>query len=500
VAEPEPTEEDPLSRPLPSVDMPLLRTDRRASKVRGAGLALAGLLLVTASVIGLVYFEPDRASSGASAETGESAADAGEMDEMGTSPAEPVSGEPTAEAPRPAPEPRAESPEPEEPSVPPSAPELVPVPASDPSATRQETSFGQARGFRDALQRFGFTREEASELEGALEGVLDFRRCRPEDRMILERNARGQLTTFEYHNNSVEYVLVRRRRDGSLRARQVERPTQTRRLEVGGTVQTSLGDALREAGLARRVVGEFIEAFDGRINFTADTRAGDTFRIIVNEERLDGRFLRYGTVHALEYNGQRTGQKRAFWFEPRGRTAEFHDEEGRPVYGRWLRTPCRYDRISSPFDPRRVHPILNRVMPHNGVDYAAATGTTVWAAADGTVTWAGERGANGNLVSIEHADGYSTHYAHLHRIASGIERGTVVQQRQTIGQVGSTGRSTGPHLHFGLKLRGRFIDPLPEINGPGRPMPAPDLRRYQRHIRTLGQALDRISPGSSREN
>ena len=139
-----------------------------------------------------------------------------------------------------------------------------------------------------------------------------------------------------------------------------------------------------------------------------------------------------------------------------------------------------------------MHPILRRVVPHNGVDYAASTGTPVWAAAEGTVTFAGVRGANGNLVSIEHADGYSTHYAHLHRITPGITRGVEVQQRQRIGQVGSTGRSTGPHLHFGLKRRGRFIDPIPEINGPGRPMPAPDLRRYRVHMQGLLRALSAI--------
>ena len=389
------------------------------------------------------------------------------------------------------------------PDVPPEADEepAPPTPPTQASPTtdrrRSESTFGQARGFRDALQQLGLTREECTELETALDGVLDFRRCRPEDRIIIERNSRGMISLFEYHGNAVEYVRVRRQGNDRLHGRLVRRPTTTRQLRIGGVVRTSLGDALRHAGLARQVVGEFIEAFDGRINFTSDTRAGDTFRIIVDEERLDGRLLRYGTVHALEYQGQRTGTKRSFWYSPRDRTAEFHDEEGRPIYGRWLRTPCRYDRISSPFNPRRMHPILNRVMPHLGVDYAAATGTTVWAAAGGTVTWAAERGANGNLVSIEHADGYSTHYAHLNRISSGIRRGVEVTQRQTIGQVGSTGRSTGPHLHFGLKLRNRFVDPLPEINGPGRPMPQPDLRRYLRHIRELGRTLERISTSSA---
>jgi len=149
------------------------------------------------------------------------------------------------------------------------------------------------------------------------------------------------------------------------------------------------------------------------------------------------------------------------------------------MQGGWLRTPLRYDRLSSRFNPRRFHPILKRTMPHLGVDYAAATGTPVWAAADGRVTSAGRKGPNGNLVVIRHGGGFETAYAHLHRIKSGIRPGTYVKQRELIGFVGSTGRSTGPHLHFGLKKYTRSIDPLTELNGPGLRMASRDLTSYR---------------------
>src|SRR5690606_30707078 len=153
--------------------------------------------------------------------------------------------------------------------------------------------------------------------------------------------------------------------------------------------------------------------------------------------------------------------------------------------------------ISSPFDPRRMHPVLRRIHPHNGVDYAAGTGTPVWAAAEGTVTFVGPRGANGNLVSLRHANGYESHYAHLSRFASGLSRGDAVTQRQVIGYVGSTGRSTGPHLHFGLKRNGRFVDPQAELNGPGRMMPAAFLGRYRGLVRQLRTELEAIPVGGS---
>src|SRR5690606_18246450 len=139
------------------------------------------------------------------------------------------------------------------------------------------------------------------------------------------------------------------------------------------------------------------------------------------------------------------------------------------------------------------HPILRRRRPHNGVDYAAGTGTPVWAAAAGVITFAGVKGANGNLVGIAHDNGYSTYYAHLHRITPGIRRGVTVSARQSIGQVGTTGRSTGPHLHFGVKRGSQFVDPLDIINGPGRMLPNAQRNAFRRVQRARLAELRAIS-------
>jgi murein DD-endopeptidase MepM/ murein hydrolase activator NlpD len=197
-------------------------------------------------------------------------------------------------------------------------------------------------------------------------------------------------------------------------------------------------------------------------------------------------------VQALQYSGAKSGEALAFWFEPAAGEGDFYDDSGRGLHGGWLRTPVRYDHISSPFDLRRRHPILKRIIPHNGIDYAAAPGTTVWAAADGVVTFAGKRGPNGNLIAIQHAGGYETYYAHLLRTARGITRGTHVKQRQPIGAVGSTGRSTGPHLHFALKRSGKFIDPAKQLNGPGKLLPESQLQRFKRTAAQLKRDLSAI--------
>jgi murein DD-endopeptidase MepM/ murein hydrolase activator NlpD len=470
---PERTTEGVTHRPLPSVGIPLLRDELRASRVRRIVLiAVASALGIGAIVAAVVL--PNVLSASASEGTAPAAAAAPDQDEL----------EAQDEAPA----------EEEAPEAPPAAALTVseePLPHGE--GTRTVRRFGDARGFRPALTGAGMSGADADAVIAALDDVMDFRRCRPDHEMVLERAADGRVSRFEYRASVTSVYEAVRQADGNFAGRQLEVPIERIRIRRGGVVRTSLGSALEEAGLGRTMVGVFVEVFDGVVNFNTHTRAGDTFRIIVDEERVGGEFLRWGTVHAVEVRGQRLGERRAYWFEPRDDMADFFDETGRAVHGGWLRTPLRFDHISSPFNPRRMHPILRRIVPHNGVDYAAATGTPIVAAANGTVAFVGPRGANGNLVSLRHENGYETHYAHLSRFAPGLARGQTVRQRQLIGYVGSTGRSTGPHLHFGLAHHGRFVDPQAELNGPGRMMPSTFLGRYRRHMRELATELDAIA-------
>lgn len=344
---------------------------------------------------------------------------------------------------------------------------------------RYETAFGGVPSFRGALLNAGLEPDECTAIERALEHIVDFHRCRPEHRLIVERDENAELKHFEYHPSATEFVEVTRSEDGVYRAEQIRVKVERTPIARAASVETSIGDGLVGLGLPAGLATFFVEAFEGRINFVVEARKGDVFRIVVDEERVDGELLRYGRVHAVEYDGQRTGKVQAFYYEPDGGRGQFYDDSGRAMQGGWLRTPLRYDRLSSRYNPRRFHPILKRTMPHLGVDYAAATGTPVWAAADGRVTFAGRKGPNGNLVIIRHSGGFETAYAHLHRIKSGIRRGAFVEQRELIGFVGSTGRSTGPHLHFGLKKYSRFIDPVSELNGPGLRMAARDLPSFK---------------------
>lgn len=382
-----------------------------------------------------------------------------------------------------------------EPVVAPSV-EPVAVPATPPptgAPTRTTHTFGTARGFGPALNHAGLSTAEADRVIAALNGVMDFRRCRADHQIIVERGGDRTLTRVEYRASITQIYEARLGPDGAMHGSEVEVPVEHIRLARGGVVQTSLGNALEAAGLGRTLVGTFVEVFDGRIDFNTETRAGDTFRIIVDEDRIESQFLRYGTTYAVEYRSQRRGLLQAFWYAPRADLADFYDESGRAVHGGWLRTPLRYDHVSSPFNPRRMHPVLHRIMPHNGIDFAAGTGTPVWAAAEGVVTFVGPRGPNGNLISLRHDGGYESFYCHLSRFATGLHTGQTVHQRDVIGYVGNTGRSTAPHLHFGLKRRGAFVDPAHELNGPGRMLPGANLGRFRAELPRMRADLDAVA-------
>ena len=443
-------------RPLPSVNMALLPNELRAKRTRRlvaasvVGVVVVGLLgvWIVRSVVpsAMSWFEDEGTSE--------------EVAALGPGPELlPVEDDVTAE-----------------PSL--TAEERLAISRSQPNA-RYETLFGKTPSFRGALMEAGLEPEECSEIEAALQHIVDFRRCRPEHRLIVERDEDAALERFEYHPSATEFVTVTRGEDGIFRAEEIQVKVERTPLARAASVETSIGDGLVGLGLPAGLATFFVEAFEGRVNFSLQARKGDVFRVIVDEESVDGEFLRYGRVHALEYEGQKTGKLQAFYYETSNAEGQFYDETGRAMVGGWLRTPLRYDRLSSRYNPRRVHPILKRVMPHLGVDYAAATGTPVWAAASGRVVFAGRKGANGNLVVIRHSGGFETAYAHLHRIKSGIRPGKQVKQRELIGFVGSTGRSTGPHLHFGLKKYSRYIDPLDELNGPGVRMPGRELPAYR---------------------
>ncbi|HEY6879921.1 MAG TPA: M23 family metallopeptidase [Polyangiales bacterium] len=453
-------------RPLASVDIPLLREQRSA--LRNKRLAQIGAIAggVLALCVGGYVLLRGHASDEVAVEQAGSAVD----------------------------DTRALV-EPEPPPPPPPPPPVAAAPSPDAPAPRlpgkYERAFGKSLSFGDALLKAGLANDETNAVISALTGSFDFRRAQPDDTMLFERGEGGLLTRFEYRASpTVRYEAVRNEVGGFV-GHQIQLTIETKRVARGGYVEGQLGDALEGMKLGRALTGVFADVLGGKVHFSTETRAGDTFRVVVDEEYVDGAFLRYGTVHALEYRGEKAGTARAFYYESKTTEGDFFDERGRALHGGWLRTPLRYDHISSGFGVR-LHPILKKKIRHDGIDYAAPSGTPVRAAAAGTVRTVGPRGVNGNLISIVHPHGYETFYAHLSRFAPGLKPGSRVKQRQLIAYVGSTGRSTGPHLHFALKRNGALIDPNSQLNGPGLPLAARELPDFNARVKSLGEELGAI--------
>jgi murein DD-endopeptidase MepM/ murein hydrolase activator NlpD len=247
----------------------------------------------------------------------------------------------------------------------------------------------------------------------------------------------------------------------------------------------------------------------------ASLRRGARLRVVATEERVDGAFARYAALDAVEYFPPRANAAttRVYWYirgglpalpgeggeekaadKPRRRHAKggYYDAKGRqPYHGGW-RSPIPLARITSRFNPHRMHPVLHVVMPHNGIDFGASTGTPIYATAGGVVRSAGDGGACGNMVQIDHANGLTSGYCHLSRFANGLHGGQRIEGRQLIGYAGQTGRVTGPHLHFFVKRGETFIDPSTLRMDGVRVLPRADREEFAKRRAELDADLDGI--------
>lgn len=236
-------------------------------------------------------------------------------------------------------------------------------------------------------------------------------------------------------------------------------PVTHRRHPAALVVDADLATSLTAAGLDPSLVEALDDAFAGRNDLPAPSR-GSIFRLVADETWVGGRFDRYDELVAFEYRPREGATPVRLYHLRSGKRGQWFDGKGHQPIRAKYRMPLAFPRITSRFNPKRLHPVLKVVMPHNGCDFGAKPGTPVYAIGAGVVSFRGEAGPSGNLVTIQHEGGLESGYAHLSRFAPGIAPGTRVEARTLIGYVGTTGRSTGPHLHLSVKRRGIFIDPL----------------------------------------
>lgn len=346
------------------------------------------------------------------------------------------------------------------------------------------------------LEAHDLIREDVVALVQSLSEHFDPRRLRAGQPYRLVRELDGRLREFIYEIDLDRRLIVRRsgEPDAPFETTVAAIPKTMTPVVVEGAItedSPSLVQAIDAAGERVELSLALAEVFSGEMDFNSDPQPGDTFRLIVERgTREDGAFAGYGPVLAAEYvNAGRVLQ--AVRFTPPGGQPGYYDAEGRSLKRFFLKSPLKFEpRITSAFSRARRHPILKYTRAHNGVDYAAPSGAPVVAVASGVVTFAGWTSGGGRTVKIRHARGYHSEYLHLSAIT--VRAGARVGQGDLIGRVGATGLATGPHLHYGLKRDGRYVNPVREHRNmpPGEPIAAAHRVLFVQHRNSLFTQLD----------
>ena len=247
-----------------------------------------------------------------------------------------------------------------------------------------------------------------------------------------------------------------------------------------GIIQSSLFAATDAAGVPDPVTRQFIEMFSTDIDFNSDLRRGDRFNIVYETYWQNGKFLKTGNILAAEFTNNGTPYQ-SIWFERTPGKGGYYDFNGKSQKKAFLKSPLEFTRVSSGFSIR-VHPVTGKVRQHKGIDFAAPPGTPIRAAADGVISFSGWQNGYGNFITIKHWGPYSTAYGHMSRIATGMTRGKKVSQGDVIGYVGSTGLSTGPHLHYEFRVNNVQQNPA-QVDMPNiHPLTAREMVRFKANL------------------
>lgn len=227
-----------------------------------------------------------------------------------------------------------------------------------------------------------------------------------------------------------------------------------------GHVDNSLWESLVSQGLDEKIVYEFIKIFAWQMDFDRETKTGDTWKILIEEKRREGKFLGWRNIVYAEYRRRDKDPYHGIRFPEQAKQAKYYSLDGENLAGLFLKSPVNFTRISSKFQRKRYHPILKIQRPHYGIDYAAARGTPVYSVGDGVIKRKAYSRGSGNFIVVKHNRVYETAYRHLHGFAKNLKVGKKIKQGEVIGYVGSTGLATGPHLHFEFLKNNKHVDPL----------------------------------------
>ena len=337
-------------------------------------------------------------------------------------------------------------------------PEPVPVESMEveaPSIPWQDVPVKTGDNLSLIFARAGLNDGDVYDIVNRAQGGKSLKRLYPGQVLSFQLDQDGQLLALRHQQSQLKSTLYTRAGD-AYSVESLERTPDVHRSFRSATITSSLFLAGREAGMSQNLIMEMANIFGGVIDFVLDPRRGDTFHVLYEELYLDGEKIGDGNILAAEFVNQGKRHDAFRYTDQNGRPGYF-SEDGVSMRKAFLLAPVDFTRISSNFNPRRLHPIYKTRRPHRGTDYAAPRGTPVFASGDGRVVEAGYTKANGNYVVVQHGEAYTTKYLHLHK--KRVRKGQRVNQNQVIGTVGSTGAATGPHLHYEFLVNGVHRNP-----------------------------------------
>lgn len=341
----------------------------------------------------------------------------------------------------------------------------------------------------DILTKYGVDYQKIDKLVSRAKPVFDVRKIRAGNKysVICSNDSLQAVHYFVYESTPTEYIVFDL--GDSVHVHRGEKEITRKTITASGIIESSLWNAMVANDTDPNLANELSEIYAWTIDFFG-IQKGDSYKVVYDALYVEDEYIGIGNVEAAWFH-HADFDNYAFYFVG-DTTGDYYDDEANSMRRTFLKAPLRFKRISSKFSYSRLHPVLKKRMPHTGIDYAASAGTPVHAVGDGVVTFARYKGPNGNMVKVKHNGTYTTAYLHLSKYGKGIKEGVKVRQGDVIGYVGSTGRSTGPHLDFRFYRNGQPVDPLKVKSPPAKPVDSLYLEDYRLLVARYKAQLDSI--------
>ena len=367
--------------------------------------------------------------------------------------------------------------------------QTAPATASTPvDPLHKSVTVGNGDTLSTVFAKVGLSSNELHDVINSSKDAKRFSRLNVGQELQFELTTDGHLKNLNSKLSDLESISLSKTDKGYAFKRELVKPD-VRSAYARGVINSSLSQSAQRAGLPYSLAMDMANVFGYDIDFAEDIRRGDEFEVGYEQKVVNGKPIANGNILSARFINRGKTFTAVRYTNKQGATS-YYTADGNSMRKAFIRTPVDFARISSGFSMGRRHPILNKIRAHKGVDYAAPRGTPIKAAGDGRVMLAGRHGGYGNAVIIQHGNSYKTLYGHMQGFAKGVRTGTSVKQGQIIGYIGTTGLSTGPHLHYEFQVNGRHVNPLSIKTAMADPIARAEKQRFLQQSKPLLARMD----------